>query len=527
MAKEINTQTIIFNPTAKTLDFSAWTSFDVRRLIAVTNNPKNVLIYSIANSGTGLSSINGNVITLQFDTSTHNASDSLTIMYDEEQGSTKALQVIGNSSLSSIASKDFASQTTLNLLNNKITNCNTEAVAITSSVLPTGASTSQLQTAGNNSLSSIDTKLPSLTAGKVPVETNLTPLTNTELRASAVPVSGTFWQATQPISGSVSVTNSSFGATQSTANNLLNKPCGYVTASPPVYASVTDQPLSLNINGGLRVDGSSVVQPVIVNPSSNIIGNIRIDQTTNGTTNKVYSDISQVNGASLSATNFLPSRITDGTSYINPTQIRTLTTADNISSTQSGTWNVGLNAGANTIGSIANTGFNATQSGTWNLNNISGTISLPTGASISALQETANTSLSSIDTKIPTKGQALIADSLPVVLPLSQITALTPPTTVNANITNLGQQTSNNSIPVVLANNQTALPIASKNYAQIVDDQTTFMYIGNSTVGSLASSSVWSIKKITFTGTITKIEWASSTDLFDKIWDNRSTYIYS
>lgn len=33
-------------------------------------------------------------------------------------------------------------------------------------------------------------------------------LTNTELRASPVPVSGTFWQATQPISGTVSVSGS-------------------------------------------------------------------------------------------------------------------------------------------------------------------------------------------------------------------------------------------------------------------------------------------------------------------------------
>jgi hypothetical protein len=42
----------------------------------------------------------------------------------------------------------------------------------------------------------------------------------------------------------------------------------------------------------------------------------------------------------------------------------------------------------------------ANQSGTWNINNISGTISLPTGASTSALQTTGNTSLNSIDTKL-------------------------------------------------------------------------------------------------------------------------------
>lgn len=40
----------------------------------------------------------------------------------------------------------------------------------------------------------------------------------------------------------------------------------------------------------------------------------------------------------------------------------------------------------------------ATQSGTWNVTNVSGTVSLPTGASTSALQTTGNTTLSSIDT---------------------------------------------------------------------------------------------------------------------------------
>lgn len=43
-----------------------------------------------------------------------------------------------------------------------------------------------------------------------------------------------------------------------------------------------------------------------------------------------------------------------------------------------------------------------TQSGTWNIGNITGTISLPTGASTAALQTTGNTSLASIDTKLTT-----------------------------------------------------------------------------------------------------------------------------
>jgi hypothetical protein len=49
--------------------------------------------------------------------------------------------------------------------------------------------------------------------------------------------------------------------------------------------------------------------------------------------------------------------------------------------TQSGTWNVGITGTATVSGTVA-----ATQSGTWNITNVSGTVSLPTGASNSANQ---------------------------------------------------------------------------------------------------------------------------------------------
>jgi len=77
-------------------------------------------------------------------------------------------------------------------------------------------------------------------------------------------------------------------------------------------------------------------------------------------------------------------------------------------------------------GSIGNTTFASTQSGTWNINDISGTLSLPTGASTSALQTTGNSSLSSIDGKTPALGQALAAGSVPVVLTAAQLSTLTP-----------------------------------------------------------------------------------------------------
>jgi hypothetical protein len=98
-------------------------------------------------------------------------------------------------------------------------------VDVVSSALPTGAATAANQatvighldgvegllttidadTGGiATSAASIDGKLPALSGGAVPVTG---PLTDAQLRAAAVPVSGTFWQATQPVSGTVTAAN--------------------------------------------------------------------------------------------------------------------------------------------------------------------------------------------------------------------------------------------------------------------------------------------------------------------------------
>lgn len=92
----------------------------------------------------------------------------------------------------------------------------------------------------------------------------------------------------------------------------------------------------------------------------------------------------------------------------------------------------GTVAFSNSTIAVTNAGTFAVQlsGSTNNINNVSGTISLPTGAATSAAQTTGNTSLSSIDTKTPALGQALSAASTPVVLPAAQITTLTPPSSV-------------------------------------------------------------------------------------------------
>lgn len=68
---------------------------------------------------------------------------------------------------------------------------------------------------------------------------------------------------------------------------------------------------------------------------------------------------------------------------------------------------------------------NATQTGTWNINNVSGTVSLPTGASTSALQTTGNTSLSTIATAL-TLGQGSTTSGQTGALTLGAVTSAAP-----------------------------------------------------------------------------------------------------
>jgi hypothetical protein len=76
----------VFNPTAKTLDFSAYPGFSINKLFGVINVTQGTPIYAPGTPTIGTTSINGSVITLQYDTSAHSASDVLNIYYDTAAG---------------------------------------------------------------------------------------------------------------------------------------------------------------------------------------------------------------------------------------------------------------------------------------------------------------------------------------------------------------------------------------------------------------------------------------------------------
>ena len=64
-------------------------------------------------------------------------------------------------------------------------------------------------------------------------------------------------------------------------------------------------------------------------------------------------------------------------------------------------------------------------------------------------------------------------------------------------------------------------------FAQRIDNLTNIVYVATAPIGSLDSDAVWSIRRITFTGTLVVTEWADGNELNDNVWTDRATLSYS
>ena len=82
----LNDKLVVFDPTAKTIDFSLVHKFYPSKVLAIINvTDSQKLIYAAgggAASPTG-GSFAGNILTLNFDTSSESSNDALQIIYDE------------------------------------------------------------------------------------------------------------------------------------------------------------------------------------------------------------------------------------------------------------------------------------------------------------------------------------------------------------------------------------------------------------------------------------------------------------
>lgn len=167
---------------------------------------------------------------------------------------------------------------------------------------------------------------------------------------------------------------------------------------------------------------------------------------------------------------------------------------DDVVAVQGGTWSVGrtwaLGSGTDSIAAV--------QSGTWNITNVSGTVSLPTGAATAANQATAIASLASIDTKL--------TSPITVTGVLSSKTPLTPSAPAAATA-------GTSSAQVVAAN-------ANRKGLVITNISSNTVYFGLGATAALLSgirlnpNSIWYMDEFSFTtGAINAIASAASSNL--------------
>lgn len=125
-----------------------------------------------------------------------------------------ALGTAGTASADVISVQGIASMTALKVDGSGVT----QPISAATLPLPSGAATSALQTTGNTSVGSIDTKTPALGQAVMASSSPVVIASN----QSAVPVSGTFFQATQPVSGTVTANDSYNAANNAAAPTNVN-----------------------------------------------------------------------------------------------------------------------------------------------------------------------------------------------------------------------------------------------------------------------------------------------------------------
>lgn len=235
---------------------------------------------------------------------------------------------------------------------------------------------------------------------------------------TTVPVSGTFFQTTQPVSAA-SLPLPTGAATESTLSSLNGKVTavntGAVVVSSsalPTGASTAAKQPALGTAGTassdvLTVQGITSMTPLKVDASGTTV-TISGSVTANAGTNLNTSALALETGGNLASINTKTPALGQALAaasvpvVLTAAQITTLTPPTSV--TVSGT--VTANAGTNLNTSA---------------------LALETGGN-----------LASINTKTPALGQALAAASVPVVMTASQLTTLTPLSTVTANIGTTG-----------------------------------------------------------------------------------------
>lgn len=227
----------------------------------------------------------------------------------------------------------FATETTLSSLNSKVTAVNTGAVVVSSSALPSGASTSALQTTGNTSLSTIagavsgsemQVDIVTMPTVVVDFEGDTTDLDsgagtdNHAVIAIGLPASGGHvvgGTSTNPLR-----TDPTGTTTQPVSAASLPLPSGASTSALQTTGNTSLSSIDTKLPSNLTVtstrlltDGSGVTQPVsyATTGSGTATGAIRVELPTNGT--GVIASVGTLTNALPTGTNTIGSvKLTDG-----------------------------------------------------------------------------------------------------------------------------------------------------------------------------------------------------------------------
>lgn len=82
-----------FNPAARTISFTDYTSINLESLLLITNVTDNQIIYNFADPCFG-GGVNGNTVTLTYNTTSMSSADALQIYYDDPSESASTEQTL-------------------------------------------------------------------------------------------------------------------------------------------------------------------------------------------------------------------------------------------------------------------------------------------------------------------------------------------------------------------------------------------------------------------------------------------------
>jgi hypothetical protein len=288
--------------------------------------------------------------------------------------------------------------------------------------IPPAASTTSGVQGGPMVQGAVTTGAPTYTTGQIdPLSLTTAGALRVDSSAVTQPVSGTFWQATQPVSGTVTANQGGSNWTVNVAqiNGVTPLMGNGVTGTGSQRVTIASDNTAFSVNAiqsGTWNIGTltSITNTVNVASATAPASTMNSASATAGIASAMAAVFDDVTPTAITENNFGYVRmsanrnqyttirdaagnergvnVSAGNALLVDASATTQPVSGTVTATQSGTWTVQPGNTANTTAwLVTGTGgtFPATQSGTWNITNISGTVSLPTGAATSANQPTA------------------------------------------------------------------------------------------------------------------------------------------